>query len=229
MKKSHAGFWAGLTMLFLAAIYSAAVFLLKPAMDVSAWMLYGFTIAAFLLMGSQLIAVARKNAQIVLDSALGLATAVYFALQFLFGGVICMCFEGLPTTPVLICEALLLAGYLVAAFVMFGAQSHSAAQDRNEQAAVRKMRLLEAHMKTLAEEQQDAQVKKALLALAEDIHFSDVAVMQGLEEVEGRMMQNVAALQDDLMDEEADVFARIETIRRLLKERDRTAAILKRE
>jgi len=35
-------------------------------------------------------------------------------------------------------------------------------------------------------------------------------------------------LQDEITDENADPRARIETIRRLLKERDRTAAILKR-
>ena len=54
------------------------------------------------------------------------------------------------------------------------------------------------------------------------------ATYPALADVEGRIAQNVAILQEELTDEAADVYARIETIRRLLKERNRTAAILKR-
>ena len=78
------------------------------------------------------------------------------------------------------------------------------------------------------EETTNPEVKKALKDLAEAIHFSDVVSLPGLADVEGRIAQNVAILQDELTDETADPLARIETLRRLLKERDRTAAILKR-
>lgn len=228
MKKSHAGFWVGIAALFLAAVYSAVVFLAKASFDLSAWVLYGFTIAAFLLLAIQMIAASRKSAGIVMDTALGVVTAIYFGLQFVFGGVICMCFAGLPTIAVLVCEIILLAAYLLIAFMMYAAQSHSAAQDHNDQKAVRKMRLLESDVQGMAEQQTDASLRQALKALAEEIHFSDVSSFPGLADVEGRIAQNVAILQDELTDEEADVYARIESIRRLLKERDRTAAILKR-
>ena len=133
MKKSHAGFWVGLALVFLAAVYSAIVFLVKTTFDVSAWMLYSFTMAAFLLMAVQAVAASRKGSGIVMDTALGLVTLLYFGLQLIFGGVICMCFSGLPMTAVLVCEILLLAAYLGIAFMMYAAQSHSAAQERNDQ------------------------------------------------------------------------------------------------
>lgn len=228
MRKSHAGFWVGLALVFLAAVYSAIVFLVKTTFDVSAWMLYGFTMAAFLLMAVQAVAASRKGSGIVMDTALGLVTLLYFGLQLIFGGVICMCFSGLPMTAVLVCEILLLAAYLGIAFMMYAAQSHSAAQERNDQQAVRKLRLLESDVLGMAEEQTDAERKQALQALAEEIHFSDVATDPALADVEGRIAQNVAILQEELTDEAADVPARIEAIRRLLKERNRTAAILKR-
>lgn len=228
MKKSHAGFWVGIASLFIAAVYSAILFLVKTTFDVSVWMLYGFTMVAFLLITIQSVAASRKSSSIVMDTALGVVTLIYFGLQFIFGGIICMCFSDLPMTAVLVCEIILLAAYLVIAFIMYGAQSHSAAQDQNDQNAVRKMRLLESDILGMAEEQTDTDKKKALKALAEEIHFSDVATYPALVDVEGRIAQNVAILQDELTDEAADVYARIEAIRRLLKERNRTAAILKR-
>ena len=111
---------------------------------------------------------------------------------------------------------------------MYAAQSSNAAQDHNDQKTVRKMGLLESDVHGMMDEAANSEVKKALKDLAEAIHFSDVVSLPGLADVEGRIAQNVAILQDELTDESADPLARIETLRRLLKERDRTAAILKR-
>lgn len=228
MKKSHAGFWIGIASLFVAAVYSDIVFLVKTTFDISAWLLYGFTMVAFLLITVQSVATSRKSSSIVMDTALGIVTLIYFGLQFIFGGIICMCFSALPMTSVLVCETILLAGYLAIVFITYGAQSHSAAQDRNDRKAIRKMRLLESDILDMAEKQEDAAKKQALKALAEEVHFSDMATYPALTDVEDRIAQNVAILQEELTDEAADVYARIETIRRLLKERNRTAAILKR-
>lgn len=175
MKKSHAGFWGGIASLFMAAIYSVIVFLVKPAFDISAWMLYGFTMVAFMLITIQTVAASRKSSSIVMDTALGVVTFIYFGLQFIFGGIICMCFSDLPMTAVLVCETILLAAYLVIAFVMYGAQSHSAEQDQNDPNAVRKMRLLESDILGMAEGQTAAAKKQALKTSAEEIHFSDGA------------------------------------------------------
>ena len=228
MKKSHAGFWVGIAVFFIAAVYSVILFLVKPTFDITAWVLYGATMVAFLLVGIQMIASSRSGSAIVMDTALGIVTAIYFGLQLIFGGIVCMSFSDVPLTPVIVCEIILLAAYLVIAFLMYAAQSSNAAQDHNDRQAVQKMRLLESDIQGMMEESANPDVKKALKDLAEAIHYSDVASLPGLADVEGRIAQNVAVLQDELTDDGADPLARIEKIRRLLKERDRTAAILKR-
>ena len=228
MKKSHAGFWVGIAVFFIAAVYSVILFLVKPTFDITAWVLYGATMVAFLLVGIQMIASSRSGSAIVIDTSLGIVTAIYFGLQLIFGGIVCMCFNDVPLTPVIVCEIILLAAYLVIAFLMYAAQSSNAAQDHNDRQAVQKMRLLESDIQGMMEESTNPDVKKALKDLAEAIHYSDVVSLPGLADVEGRIAQNVAVLQDELTDDGADPLARIEKIRRLLKERDRTAAILKR-
>lgn len=228
MKKSRADIWIATAALFVALIYSTIVFLVKSFFDITAWILYGFTMAAFLLITVQAVAACRKSSSIVMDTALGIVTLIYFALQFVFGGMICMCFNDLPMVSVLVCEIILLALYLAITFIMYGVQSHSAAQDQNDPSAIRKLRLLENDILVLAEEQTDDGKKQALKALAEEMHFSDAETYPALADIEGRIAQNIAILQEELTDETAAAYARIETIRRLLKERNRTAAILKR-
>lgn len=228
MKKSHAGFWVGIAVFLIAAVYSVILFLVKTDFDIASWVLYGATMVAFLLIGMQAIASSRSGSGIVMDTALGIVTAIYFGLQVIFGGIICMSFKDVPLTPVIVCEIILLAAYLVITFLMFAAQSSNAAQDHNDQKTVQKMRLLESDVQGMVDEATNLEVKKALKDLAEAIHYSDVISLPGLADVEGRIAQNVAILQDELTDENADPLTRIETLRRLLKERDRTAAILKR-
>ena len=228
MKKSHAGFWVGIAVFFIAAVYSVILFLVKPTFDMTAWVLYGATMVAFLLVGIQAIAASRSGSGIVMDTTLGIVTAIYFCLQVIFGGIVCMCFSDVPLTPVIVCEIILLAAYLVIAFLMYAAQSSNTAQDHNGRQTVRKMRLLESDIQGMMEEASNPDVKKALKDLAEAIHYSDVVSLPGLADVEACIAQNVAVLQDELTDDGADPLSRIEKIRRLLKERDRTAAILKR-
>ena len=228
MKKSHAGFWVGMAVFMIAAVYSVILFLVKTDFDITSWVLYGATMAAFLLVGMQAIASSRSGSGTVMDATLGIIAAVYFGLQVIFGGIICMSFTDVPLTPVIVCEIILLAAYLVIAFLMFAAQSSNASQDHNDQKTVQKMRLLESDVQGMMDEAANPEVKKALQDLAEAIHFSDVVSLPGLSDVEGRIAQNIAILQDELNDESADPLGRIETLRRLLRERDRTAAILKR-
>ena len=228
MKKSHAGFWVGMAVFLIAAVYSVILFLVKTDFDMASWVLYGATMVAFLLVGIQAIASSRSGSGIVMDTTLGIVAAIYFGLQVIFGGIICMGFKDVPPTPVIVCEIILLAAYLVIEFLMFSAQSSNAAQDHNDRKTVQKMRLLESDVQGMMDETANPEVKKALKDLAEAIHFSDVVSLPGLSDVEGRIAKNIAILQDELNDENADPLGRIETLRRLLKERDRTAAILKR-
>lgn len=228
MKKNHSSLWLAGAIIFLAAIYSAVLFLLKKTFDFSSWVLYTFTMIAFILLALQVVASSKNSENVAMDASLGLLTVVYFLIQVVLGGIVCMFFTDLPNTSVLVSEIILLGIYLVAAFVMYGAQSHSSAQSANDRRSVNKIRLLENDIQCMAEQAADADVKKALENLAEEIRYSDVANLPGLADVEARIAQNVAVLQEELTDEAANVAERIETIQRLLRERNRTAEILQR-
>ncbi len=227
MKKSRAGFWAGIAVFVIAAVYSAVVFLAKANWDISAWILYGFTMVAFLLAAVQFITASRSGSGLVLDAALGVVTLVYLGLQFILGGIVCMSLSNLPATPVVIFECILLAAYLVIAFKVYGAQSHSAAQDYNDRKAVQKVRLWESDILGMADQTADSELRQALKKLAEEIHYSDVASLPGLADVENKIGENIAALREDLAQEESDPLARVKTIHRLVNERNRTAAMRK--
>ena len=228
MKRSHASFWVGFAAFYLAAMYSVILFLVKPHLDLTSWVLYGATMIAFFLVGIQMIAIARGGSFVITDTALGIVTAIYFFLQLIFGGIVCMSFRDVPMTPVLVGEIILLAVYLVIAFFIYAAQSSNDAQDHNDRQAVQKMRLLENDVQGMMENIEDPAVKKALADLAETIHYCDIISLPGLADVEDRIAQNIVVLQEDLTDDSADPLSRIETLKRLLRERDRTAAILKK-
>ena len=226
MKNSHSGAWVGIAVLFIAAVYSVVVFLVKPVFDLTAWVVYGATMTAFLLAGIQAIAFSRSGSAVVMDTVLRTVTAVYVVVQFI-GGIIFMCLSDVPPTPVMIGEMILLAVYLVTVFLMYAAQSSSSKQDCQDRNAVQKMRLLENDVRNMMDEAADPKVKNALRELSEAIHYSDIVSLPGLADVEERIAQNMAVLQDELTDRKANPLARIETLRRLLRERDRTAAVLK--
>lgn len=227
MKKGHAGFWVGISVFLIAVVYSVVLFLVKPSLDDSSRVLYVATIIAFLLFGMQAIASSRSKSAIVTESALGIVTAIYFGLQLIGGGILCMSFKSLPFTPVVISEIILLSAYLVFAFVMFAAQSSNAAQDHNDQKAVRRMRLLEDDVLELMDDAANPEVKKALKNLAEEVHFSDVVFLPALVDIDHLIARDIAILQAKLNDDDANVLTKIEEIDKLLRERKRIAAISK--
>jgi hypothetical protein len=227
MKKKSAGFWVGVAILFAAAAYSAIVFLLKKEFDTTAWVLYGFTMAAFLLVGLQFVTIASARGSVVMDTAQAVVTGIYFGIQLIFGGMILMSFDEVALSPVIVGEIVVLGLYLFIAFMVIGVQSHMSAQDQTDRSAVKKMRLFEAEVLKIADKQTDPQLISALKGLAEAIHFSDIVSLPELEEVELRIGQQIALLEQDTERTETDPYPRIKDIHRLLKERDRMAAIAK--
>lgn len=229
MKRNRIGFWLVTAAVLGAIIYSVVLFMVKPVFDTSAWILYGFTLGAFLLLAIQLGASVRQGSGAILDTALGMVTGLYWALQFVFGGVICMCFTGLAETPVLIAECVLLALYL-GLFLMVSLTQHrngSAPVSHNTEAAILRTQLLERDVKILAEQQSDPALKQALAELAEQVHFSDAVSMPELLDVDSRIEQNMQMLRAALADPEADPMAFVRTLKVLVKERDMTAAAYK--
>lgn len=229
MKESRASFWAAAAILLAAAVYSVALFLIKPHLDFGAWLLFGFTQIAFLLLAVQVAASCRKSGGLVFDTALALATAVYFLLQFVFGGIICQCFDSLPPVPIVISEVVLLAVYLFLAFAVFGIQEKNAEQDQSDLTAMLWHNMLENDVQDMAEHEIEPAIKKALENLKDDIHCSDIVSLPELTEVENTIEQNISDLRDALTNNDSDPLGKIKYIRQLLEEREKIAAVLKRK
>lgn len=227
MKKAHSGRMVGFAVFFLAAIYSACVFLLKSHLDFAAWLLYGFTITAFLCVLGQILFANDKKTSPALHATVINITLVYWAIQFLFGGIICMCFDGLSATAVAVCEIILIAVYLAVVFVFIGAKSHANAQDSADHAMVRKNKLWEMEILNLADAQTCTELKDALKSLAEEFHYSDVATHPELADVEDQIAECIALLKDDVNVNSADTCNRVDTLKRLIAERNRKIMLLK--
>ena len=209
----------------MAAIYSVILFLVKPEFDTSAWVLYGSTMVAFLLAGIQLVTISGSGSGMVMDVTSLIITAIYFFIQLLFGGIIFMSREDLPLTPVVVCEIILLAAYLVISFAMNAARSHSTAQDQNDAAAVRSIQIMETDIRNMTDSENDPVIKKALNELAEEIHYAAPTGSSGTADVDYRISQNIAILRMELANRNGDPLQTISLIRNQLKERDRAAAI----
>ncbi|MBQ7851008.1 MAG: hypothetical protein IJ343_14885 [Clostridia bacterium] len=229
MKRNRIGIWYVTAVVLAAIVYTVVLRLVKPVMDTSAWILYGFTLGAFVLLAIQLGASVRQGSGAILDTALGMIAGVYWALQFVFGGVVCMAFTGLAETPVLIAECVLLALYLGLSLMVNMAQTRngSAPVDHRKESAILRTKLLERDVQILAEQQTDPALRRALTELAEQVHFSDATSMPELLDVDSRIEQTLAQLRMDLADPAADALATVRALSVLVKERDMTVTAFK--
>ena len=227
MMKNRTRNWIGIAVLLTAAVYSVVLFLVKSKFDQSSWFLYGFTIVAFAFLFVETSPSAHRDKSIIMDTALRAITLVYFLLQFIGGGIICMRFSGLPFAAVLVGEAILFTAYLVFAFLIFGPQRNIAIQDQNDRGAIRKHHMRETEVRAMAEKQSKADVRTALEQLAEELHYSEICLLPELTFIEDKIDRDLLSLKDELANEDINVLERIETIRLLVKERNQKAILLK--
>lgn len=225
--KNNTNARGGLGCLLAAAVYSAAVFFLKGSLNAAQWIFYIFTLAAFLLLAIRTFAKgSKKNA--AMDAVSGMVAKFYFALQFVLGGVIGMCFDKLSASVALIGCAVLLAAYLIFAIGAGSARNGQSAQERNNREGVSKLRFWENDLLGMAEQHGNPEIKKLLMELAEEAHYSDPANLPGLADLEEGISRNIALLRMEMSNDLADIRPGIETLRRQLKERNRMADIMKK-
>lgn len=229
MKKSHSGFWMGIAILIVAAVYSTILFTLKKTFDISAWVIYGFTMLSFLtLIIDVCFSYSGNKRYPMLDLLAAGKAVIYFAVQFALGGVASMFFSGLPLTPVVLTEIVLLAIYLIHAVLMFAAHSSIAAQDANDHRNTQTMRLLKVDLDAVAGACEDALLRKEIASLAEDVGYSDVVSVPALREIENRIRSNVSLLREEVEDGDVEkARKRTEKIHNMLRERNAKCAALK--
>ncbi len=229
MKKIHARILYVLITLLAAVVYSIILFTLKKEFTRASGVAYAFTLLAFLMLAVAVdLPAAGAKGNILTKILRSKVTAVYFCVQFLFGGVLAMCFDSISWKLVLAAELVILALYLMA---VVGLALGGGLTGRQEQAANRKvsaLRLLQSDLETIHQEVQDGELKKSIASLAEAVRYSDPISNGELQDLEDRILSNVQLLREDVdIQDNQRAMDRVEKLRRLLEERNRKCRILK--
>lgn len=227
MNNKGTGTRFGIGVAVLAVIYSVLVFFLKKEFNLSAWILYVFTLLAFLCLCLQIVAAAHEKQNAVFTAVTVIAALIYWAVQFVFGGIICMHYEILKPGVVLAAEMILLVLYLIIIFVLNSAHGHAQRQDIADRNAVIHVRKLESDVKDLSDKQHNPEIKRKLDELAENLHYLDVFEHIDLEEQDKTISEGIARIRYRLEDGNEEIEDLIADVRGAIKERDRRAAILK--
>lgn len=226
MKENNMRGYAVLVVLFVSV--SMAALVVPVPKTLAFWMSYvGFIVALVMQVIVWKTAFGRGNS--MKSTFLGLPVVhigtVYLVLQIIVLGVFAFV-PGLPEW------AAILATVALAAIAGVCLISADAARDEIERVEdhvggkVAFLKSLQADAELLARTEADAEVKEQLENLAWKIRFSDPMSPCGLEELDGQIARQVAALKDaSLTSEQKD--QAIKDISELLDERNATCKILK--
>ena len=190
-------------------------------------MLYAFTLLAFLCLFLQTVTVSYGKHLVAFSAATIMVTIVYWAIQFVFGGIVCMHFEIQQQGMVLVAEMVLLVLYLILLFVLNSAHGHAQRQDILDRNAVSHIRKWESDIRNLSDQQQNAKNKKRLNELADEIHYLDVFEHDELMGQDKIITEEIARIRYRLEDGNEEIDDLIVELHNAVKERDRKAAILK--
>ena len=229
MKKDQSSIIFGAIVVFIAVVYSIILFAVKGDFTTASWIIYGFTIFAFLaLILDSYIPHQCGVRYPMLDVPLSVATNVFFFIQFICGGVIAMFLVAPDPTVTMIVEVIWLALYILAAFVFRVTQEIVQTQDENDSAKVIALRMMKTDLDVIASEVEDAVLKKSIANLAEAVSYSDPLSSQDLKESEERIKSNIAMLREEVDEGDSEkAKKRVDKIRRLLEDRNAKCAALK--
>lgn len=229
MNKNSSRKWLCAAVALAALLYSGLLFLIKPALDVSAWILYGFTIAAFLLLMVQLaFGSGGVKSYPMLDHVSSAVTGLYVAVQVIVGGIVLMFFDGLPLTLVVFGEALVLGAYLLYVFLFSAVSSHVEAQDAAVDVKLSNIRSVVAQLEMLAAAQSDAAMKKKLSDAAKELRFQDVMTPPELASMDVHIKLCVDELRVALENGFGDADELLVKLNKILVERKQKSRALKR-
>lgn len=229
MSRNPEKIWKGAAIALAATIYSIIVLVSKKSMDSGSWILYAFTLTAFVCLFVQRIVLANKTSSsgVVFSYTGILPIAVYFLVQFIVFGIVLMLFSDLSAGVLIALQSAWLGLYLIVSFLLFSAESNVSRQSANDSSSVQHMLLIESEILALYEQQQGAQVRKALKNLSEEIHYSNPVSLPGLSLIDHKLAESIALLKQSAENNDPNLLDRINDVSQLLKERNRTASILK--
>ena len=227
MNHKGKGLWMGAGVIALAVIYSVLLFVLKKEFNMSAWILYAFTMLAFLCLFLQTVTVSYGKQLVAFSAATIMVTFVYWAIQFVFGGIVCMYFEILKQGMVLVAEMVLLVLYLVLLFAVNGAHGHAQRQEIADRNVVSHIRKWESDVRNLSDQQKNSKNKNRLNELADEIHYLDVFEHAELNAQDEKITEGIARIRYRLEDGNEEIDDLIVEVQNAVKERDRRAVVLK--
>lgn len=229
MRKNHSRAWLCLAVLAIGIAYTVILMLIKPDFDISRWTLFAFTLMSLVLLIIQLAFGDGGIKAYPQFDYINTTVAVYYALfQFVVGGVLLMCFGGLPFVPVICVEAVVLTAYLVYTFILSAVTSHADSQDRASDAALTNQRKLISDLELMAAEQPEGEIKRRLISAAREIRFQDVLTPPELVALNKSVRRCVADLQTALVGDDGEAEALIDRLDALLSERKQKSRALKR-
>ena len=215
--------WQGILVIFLAEIYSIALFVLKKDLTLTQKAGYGFTMLAFLLLLLTILLPEEAGRRVPLLSMTSLAAAVfYLLLQFLLGGCIPLLLPDFPVKAAVLVYLILLAAYVIVALSLFAGGSHIRQVKRRDEKQAAFSTALADFLQDLGEGEADPVLKKQVLELAEQARYGEPSSPVSVSELEDRIWQAASSLSEEMKDGMTDrAGQRADRIRQMLKERDR--------
>ena len=227
MRNTGRGYWAGAGVILLAIAYSVILFLLKKDFNLSTWVLFAFTIIAFICLFLQCVVGLNGNHNEAFSAASLMITIVYCVIQFVFGGLICMFFDIEQSSVVLVAEVIVLVLYLIALFALNGAHDDAQKQDIADSFAVQTIYTMEAEVRNLSDAQEKGTVKDLLNELADDLHYMNAMDNKSVKEQEERIKKGIGIIRYKLENGDDDIEDVVFEVRNTINERSRIAAIVR--
>lgn len=228
--KTYSKIWTSIAIVLLGALYSFVLFALKKDLSLSEWIVYGFTIMAFLiLIVSVCVRLGDTKEYAMFDiPQLGL-TLVYFGVQFMFGGILAMLFPLPDEYRILLIETVVLAVFVIIS-ILFQAKLKTVRRiDDEDYNNVSHIREMTAMANTIAKMLKDPELILKADQMADAFRYADPVHISETKGIEERMESNLKILREDIETGDMNhVAARIDRIVLMIEERADMISALKK-
>lgn len=213
---------------FSAAAYSALLFSLKPSFVGVSWLAYGFTMLAFAALIADAFIPKARRVKYALPRLPIMGYSLVYALVQLVYGTLILSNNQFSLTVACVSEALLLALYAAAWAYMCLGKEFISRQDREANAKRMYIQTLAVTLEGIESRAAGMLALEGVRKLKQAVAYSDPMSHASLAFVEERIENCVEALNDDVINrDEASARATLDTLNRLLNERNEKCKMLK--
>lgn len=228
--KTYSKTWTSIGIILFGALYSFVLFTLKKDLSLSEWIVYGFTILAFLiLIVFVCVRLGDTKEYAVFDIPQFGLTLVYFGVQFIFGGILAMIFPLPDEYRTLLIETVVLAAFIIISILFQSKLKTVRHLDDIDYHDVSHIREMTAMANTIAKMLKDPELILKASQMADAFRYTDPVHISETKGIEERIENNLKILREDIETDEMDhVAARIDKILLMIEERAGIIAYLKK-